>query len=76
VSTEETICASPQCHLPTSKGQIFGGMEHVLIVAATALQLRIVVWLFLGERRTLRASFIAGTFGGPAFRVLAVPGGA
>jgi len=51
-------------------------MEHVLIVAETAPELRIVVWLVLGERRTLRASFMAGTFGGPAFRVPAVPGGA
>jgi hypothetical protein len=50
-------------------------MEHVLIVAETAPQLRIVVWLVFGERRTLRASFVAGTLGGPAFRVLAVPGG-
>src|ERR1700688_3564764 len=51
-------------------------MEHLLVVVETKRPLRIVAWLVFGERHTVRASFIAGTCGGPASRVPAVPGGA
>ena len=43
-----------------------------MVVVVGALGLRTVAWLIVCERRTLRASFIAGTCGGPASRVLAV----
>jgi hypothetical protein len=36
-------------------------MSHVFLVAEMVHQLRIVAWLIVGVRHTLRASFIAGT---------------
>ena len=49
---------------------------ELALVADAVPRLQIVAGLFLRSRRTLRASFIAGTWGGPASRVPAVAGGA
>jgi len=50
-------------------------LGHVLIVAETEYQPRVVAYPVFSGRHRLRASFIAGTFGGPALQVPAVPGG-
>src|SRR5215475_155850 len=52
--------------LNTRITRVLSGMEHVLIMAEMAHQLRVVAWPVGGGRDRLRASLIAGTCAGPA----------